>query len=479
MVETYSYHITRQEAKKIKLEERDYDKNKFKSFSESWKNISKYATKYKCNREMKEKKLTSKDELIYFLNDNNEEGYGMYLSAACQNFICWQNGFLQIIIENEKFNGNLHYYIENMKKKIPVQDAKSNQILSIDNCFKKSEYKDFNDLINTFTKRDIYSNNKIDYQKYNKFIIDFSKIEEELGKLILPEKCLFENEDNLNFVIFWGEGFRGGQSDIIQKFYDKYPQVNLDEEEREKIYSEFRKFYQNKNYDFKKFFGSMQLFMFFLVNNNFSPDSDLNPILKKKPEYLNLDDKFCNFFYDNYFKINQFMDIFLYAEHLSFQELIKTLQPEYKKEIDKKVIEDIKKKFQIKIEKDKLPWKELAAAIRRFISRYLVGERQTTDFRESLELAYQLTRKDLWEEIYGKLENLDDLIFGKINEFKLKVGQAFNLYEIIGEEDKNTIKIKEKVEDVKKEEQIPEENKNNEVVDEDDNKSEEEENLSD
>ena len=74
---------------------------------------------------------------------------------------------------------------------------------------------------------------------------------------------------------------------------------------------------------------------------------------------------------------------------------------------------------------------------------------------------------------------MDDLIFGKINEFKLKVGQAFNLYEIIGEEDKNTIKIKEKVEDVKKEEQIPEENKNNEVVDEDDNKSEEEENLTD
>ena len=35
-------------------------------------------------------------------------------------------------------------------------------------------------------------------------------IEEELGKLILPEKCLFENEDKLNFVIFWGEGFRGG-----------------------------------------------------------------------------------------------------------------------------------------------------------------------------------------------------------------------------------------------------------------------------
>ena len=104
--------------------------------------------------------------------------------------------------------------------------------------------------------------------------------------------------------------------------------------------------------------------------------------------------------FDDYdFKINQFMNIFFYAEHLSFQELIKTLQPEYKIEIDKKVIEDIEKKFQIKVENDDLPWKELAAAIRRFISRYLVGERQTTDIDESLELAFQLTRRDLWGEI--------------------------------------------------------------------------------
>ena len=469
MVETYSYHITRKEAKEINLvNSNNYNESKFKSFSDSWEHIYKYAIKYKCREVMPEKQLKSDDPLIYFLNDDNELGYGMYIAAACQNFINWQNGFLQPIIENEKFNGNLRYYIENMKKKIPVQEANPNQILSIDDCFKNSGYKDFNDLINTFTKRNIYSENKIDYQKYNKFIIDFSKIEEELGKLILPEKCLFENEDNLNFVIFWGEGFRGGQSDTILKFYEKYPQVDLKEDEREKIYSDFRKFYQNKNYDFKNFFGSMQLLMFFLVNNTFSPDTDLNHILKNKPEYLNLDDKFVKFFDDYDFKIKQFMDIFFYAEHLSFQELIKTLQPEYKKEIDKKVIEDIKKKFQIKVENDELPWKELAAAIRRFISRYLVGERQTTDIDESLELALQLTRRDLWGEIFGKLENFESLIYGKINEFKLKVGQAFNLYEIIGEEDKNTIKNIEKVEEVKKEENIQEEDKNNEVNAEDD-----------
>ena len=83
----------------------------------------------------------------------------------------------------------------------------------------------------------------------------------------------------------------------------------------------------------------------------------------------------------------------------------------------------------------------MAAAVRRFISRYLVGDRQTTDVNENSELIYQLSRKDLWEEKYGKLDNLDQLISAKMNKFKIKVGQAFSFYEIIGIEDRNSIII--------------------------------------
>ena len=101
---------------------------------------------------MEPKKLKADDKLIYFLNDANELGNGMYIAAACQNFISWQNKFLQPIIDSATFNGNLHYYIENMKKKVPVQEATTNQILNIDDCFKKSEYKDLDDLVYTFTK---------------------------------------------------------------------------------------------------------------------------------------------------------------------------------------------------------------------------------------------------------------------------------------------------------------------------------------
>ena len=192
----------------------------------------------------------------------------------------------------------------------------------------------------------------------------------------------------------------------------------------------------------------MQLLIFFLSNNNLSPDKDLKTVINEKPDYLKLDDKCADFFLENTFKINQFMGIFFYVEHLSFKELSKTLQPEYKKEIDQKIAETIKKNLEDKKENEKIPWKELAAAVRRLISRYLTGEMQTTDINENLELVSQLYRTDLWEEKLGKLDDLEELITEKIKQFKLTVGQAFNFYEIIGDEDKNSIIIIEKTPEI-------------------------------
>ena len=463
MVDNYSYQITRADAKNEKLYQGQcFDENKFNAFKESWDNIYQYATKYKCNKEMEPKQLTKEDELIYFLNDNNELGCGMYLAAACQNFISWQNEFLQTIIESRNFNKNLNYYIENMKKKVPLQEANLNQILSIENCYHNSSYKDFNDLVDTFTKRDIYKEDKIYYQNYNKIIYDFQMIEEELGKLILPEKCLFENEDVLNFVIFYGEAFRGRQSEITQKFYEKYPQIDLIEEEKKRISTKIKILYDEESHNFKTFFASMQILIFFLGNNNFAPDKELKIIINEKPEYLKLDEQCERFFLDNDFKINQFMSIFFYVEHLSFKELSQTLQPEYKKPIDEKIMTEIKTLLESQMADDKLPWKELAAAVRRFISRYLVGERQTTDVKENNGLVFQLYRTDLWEEKFGKLEDLESLITEKINKYNLTVGQAFNFYELIGKEDKESIAATERRREVEEVEEVEEEERERE-----------------
>ena len=38
------------------------------------------------------------------MNDEGELGNGMYLAAACQNFISWQNSFIQSILDADNDN---------------------------------------------------------------------------------------------------------------------------------------------------------------------------------------------------------------------------------------------------------------------------------------------------------------------------------------------------------------------------------------
>ena len=54
-------------------------------------------------------------------------------------------------------------------------------------------------------------------------------------------------------------------------------------------------------------------------------------------------------------------------------------------------------------------------------------------------MEYDLSRIDLWDEKIGKLDNLEELIYLQLNEFNLKVSQAYELYELIADQDINPI----------------------------------------
>ena len=76
------------------------------------------------------------------------------------------------------------------------------------------------------------------------------------------------------------------------------------------------------------------------------------------------------------------MNIFFFIEHLCFKELSETLQKEYKAEISKDLQEKIKQKLlspQINNEGEGYTIRQLSAAVRRFISRYLAGKRELFD----------------------------------------------------------------------------------------------------
>ena len=464
MVNYYSFKISREKAKETSLQsdkelnnEKGFN-NKFVNFVKAWDHIKKYAKKYKCRPEMEEKKgFSREDKLINFLNDANELYNGMYLASACQNFIEWQNTFLQPIVDaNSTAQGILHNYINNIVKKIPVQDAKHDQIVLIKERFQiYGKYIDFNDVIYNFSERNIFGENgKINYSDYNSFVYDYDRIEEELGKIILPGVCLFEGEDILNFVTYWGEGFRGGNSEMISKFYGKYKQKDLNNEEKQIVFEYISNMNKNKSakanqkrkYDFKEFFGSLQILLFYLTEKGvINEEEKIVNVIKNAPGYLKLSNDCKSFFHNDgkQFSLNQLMNLFFFFEHLCFEDLAETLQPEYRAVIP----DDLKNKIIEKLVKKKDPVisiKDLGAATRRFISRYLAGKLQVTDITEDRDLPFELSREELWEEKIGKLEDLMDIITNMMFKIELKVGQAYEFYNIIGEEDRNALNFNNK-----------------------------------
>ena len=457
MVNHYSFKIGREDARERVLEEEPIYKEegfhkKFNEFLIAWDHIKKDARKYQCRPIMELKKeFTKKDKLISFLNNAGELYNGMYLAAACGEFINFQNYFLNQIIDANMYEGILHNYVNAIRMKIPVQDAKKDQIVLIKSRFKKNEkYKNLNDIIYDFSERNIFGKNgKINYSDYNSFVYDYDKIEEELGKIILPGVCLFEGDDNLNFVTYWGEVFRGKNSEIIILFNQKYPQQDLGVEEKQNVFNYIsnmnkKKSKNNKN-DFKYFFASLQLLLFYLIKKGVMNQGEkIVNIINQAPSYLKLSDAFKNFFYEEgkNITLNELMNLFFFFEHLCFRDLAETLQPEYKAKIPEELKNRIIEQFlkQEKKPDDPISVKDLATATRRLISRYLSGTLQVTDFDEKKALSSQLGREEFWDEKIRKSGDTIIMVDHKLKGLNVTLGQAYEFYKIIGEEDRNALK---------------------------------------
>ena len=445
MIDHYSFKISREDAKNRMLDTnivKDFMKY-FDSFKKSWQAIKDKAIQYQSNNVMKVKDLTEKDNLVYFLNDVNENGYGMYIAAAYEKFIKWQNGFLEYIIKYCSNNKNLNYFIENMKNKIPIYQANKNQILLINNCFDDLRISSFEDLIYAFSSRNIYGKNgTINYLNYNSFLYDIVSIEDELGKFVLSGKCLFEDEENLNFMNYWGEGFNAGKSDILDKFYLKYKQKDLGKEEVDKIIEYIKTKRIGGKIDFKPILGSIQLIIFYLVNNNAKENDTIKNIITSVDKYLKIDDETFEFFdKEQKLKVENIMNIFFLFEHICFKDIINNLPIEFKADIN----EEIKMKIKAKLLVDNLNINdnftiaEFGAAVRRFISRYLIRKKQKVLIDLESPLDNHLKKADLWEEKIGKLKNLQEIISDLIKEFDLKVEQIYEFYNLIKEKDEQEI----------------------------------------
>ena len=438
MINKYSYNITRDKAKDIKISEiltnpdDKYLTTYFKDFIKGWNNVKENAIKYKCRNEMPVKTIKEDDSIAYILNDDGEMYYGMYLAAAYQNFCDYQNNFLNSIINNMS-SDKFFFLIDKIKIEIPPQIAKKNDIVSFD--FNNSIYHSFNELITQYSIKNCFSNDcKINYDNYKQIKFDFDSIEEELGKIILPGKRLFSN--NQKFVTYGFEGYRGDKSSVIQTFDDKYPQEDLKENEKAALNS-----FLQENHDFNQIMFSIQLLIFYLSKENENKEKSLNEILSKIPSYVQINQDLKSFLNRNeLFKLKHLLAIYEYIERLCYNQIEENVIADYHIEVSKETKEIIENYYKEISPDSIITRKILADAVRKFVSRFLTGKRQEMDINGDVDIFLFISKNELWPRNFTD-DNKFEIEFSKIQDIfnakgKIKVNQAVKLYRILLPEEK-------------------------------------------
>ena len=440
MMDYYSYKITREDGKKKLLKDElqiiknvnDKIDKLFEKFKKGWKKINKEAIKFKCRPEMKPKEISQNDTISFVLNDDGELGYGMYIAAAYQNFIDWQNQFLNAIVNNIKNGNPLYYLIEKIQKPVYSQLAQANEVVDLNLETDTSSYLNLEEIMSRFCGKDCFTKDgKINYSNYKQIKFNFDAIEEELGKIILPGKRLFSTDQK--FVTYGFEGYRGDKSSVLQNFSDKYPQNELSEDEKKILTSLL-----NEKHDFNLFMFSLQILIFYLQKENENKDCSMSEVLRKikdksiynisndVKDFFNNDDNQC-------FKINNLLYVYEYIEQFCYNQIEDNVDGEYKKEIDKELKEKIPKYFAK--EKILITKVILASAVRKFISRYLSGKRMDNDIKADAELFLFIPAKyELWPKDYPDKEEFDTEIYGLMGEFNVTVAQSVHFYHALGDD---------------------------------------------
>ena len=268
----------------------------------------------------------------------------------------------------------------------------------------------------------------------------------------MPGKCLFL--DDLKFVTFWSEE----NPEILSKFIEKYPQKDIGEE-KTKIIAYLKNKYEKENYNPKEFFGSFYLLFFYLNNNNLeNPDEQNISSLLKTRLNKKISQDFIDFFENEgiEFKINKLMNIFLYIEHLCFNEISKNLDEKFKSPMQKYKRDKILSRLKEDKEKN-----DLSKALRRYIIRYLIGNKNIEKIEKN-NLALELNKSDLWGVNSDNLDEIKKFLNDKLSDINLTIFDIYDFYNLIGKQDQEFIEeiIPQKIdEDEENEEEEPFRNK--------------------
>ena len=496
LIKIYSYKISREDAKKRKLKneikniieiyneasnkkinDKEFIREFVEPFLESWNNIKSDSVQYMCrqlrNIERGEKplSLTIDNYLCYFLVDDGDKDGGMFLASAYENFIQWQNQFIDDIIDKNNLGGILNSYISQLEIEINIQDAEENEIINIDD----NTYYYLEELISSCSIRNIFDINgkQIYYKNYNDIKYDYDIIEEKLAKLILPGLKKFK-KNKYKFITYLYEGFRGQNSTVLTQYNEKYEQHELTEDEKNYINKSLKNI-NDDNKVYNDIFSSLQILMNEILKENYQQNYLLYDIIQNIPKYVILNDELIKLIENRYnkskfsFTINSLVSIFEYFEELCWESIKKYIPEDFKTPIDSKIIKNIRNYFgKIKDDKKKLINKIIfTKAIRKLISRYIVGTRQETDIKPEIELKLHIIKPEFWPKYIIDDNDAFNLQIDEIFNSKINVEQSLELYNSLqGDENqfKKTSIVYKKEEEEKEEKKINNQNKIDDLI---------------
>ena len=371
-------------------------------FIKSWDNIKKKSIQYKCRNLEKPLDMKIENSLSNFLVDDGDKEGGMFLASAYENLISWQNIFINEIISKNGMKGILNSYVSKLEQEIFIQDASKDEIINIDD----NTYNSLKDLISTYSMRNIFTeNNEINYLNYNDIKYDYDLIEEELGKIILPGLKKFKN-NQIKFITYLYEGFRGGNSTILVDYNFKYAQRELSDIEKESLFELLQNNQQSKFIN--DVFASLQILMNEIVKENYEQNYLIYKVIESLPTYIILNNELVQLFkrkYEYYidmpdlkvFTINTLVSIFEYFESLCWNNMKKNIPPDYQLDISEDNKKYILEYFEgIKDKKTLINQKNFTTALRRLISRTFIGTRQEAEIKFDSALKLYIYREDLW-----------------------------------------------------------------------------------
>jgi len=202
-----------------------------------------------------------------------------------------------------------------------------------------------------------------------------------------------------------------------------------------------------------------------ILKENFQPNDLIINVIKKLSKYLMLNEELINllndysFSHKDGFTVNSLISLFEYFEFLCWEDIKKFIPKDFQIPVNEKVATEISQ--IIENDKDKLiDLNSLTNAIRKLISRNIVGTRQDVDIRPEADLKLFITKSELWPKIVME----DDRFLDKIDfifKAPISVGQSLQLYDLLNGDAMHFKKEKKKIEQIEIEkEKEKEENKN-------------------